>query len=75
VIGTTHNSDLTADEAQVDTKIAYDALAIQTCDTTFDPPADIGGLTLVPGVYCFRSAAHITGTLTLDAQGNTSPKI
>ena len=31
---------------------------------------DLGGLTLTPGVYCFSSSAQLTGTLTLDAQGN-----
>jgi len=31
---------------------------------------DLGGLTLSPGVYCFSSSAQLTGTLTLDAQGN-----
>ena len=33
---------------------------------------DLGGLTLVPGVYCFDSSAFLTGTLTLDAQGNSN---
>jgi hypothetical protein len=32
---------------------------------------DLGGLTLGPGVYCFSSSAGLTGTLTLDAHGNT----
>ena len=27
-------------------------------------------MTLTPGVYCFTSSAQLTGTLTLDAQGN-----
>ncbi len=30
---------------------------------------DLGGLTLVPGVYRFSSSAALTGQLTLDAQG------
>jgi type VI secretion system secreted protein VgrG len=29
-------------------------------------------LTLTPGVYCFNSSAQLTGTLTLDAQGNSA---
>jgi type VI secretion system secreted protein VgrG len=33
---------------------------------------DLGGLTLTPGVYCFSTSAQLTGTLTLDAQGNSS---
>jgi hypothetical protein len=27
-------------------------------------------MTLVPGVYCFDTSAQLTGTLTLNAQGN-----
>ncbi len=30
---------------------------------------NLGGLTLVPGVYRFNSSAVLTGQLTLDAQG------
>jgi hypothetical protein len=33
-------------------------------------PTDLGGLTLDPGVYEFSSSAAVTGTLTLDAEGN-----
>ena len=31
---------------------------------------DLGGLTLTPGVYFFSSSAGLTGTLTLNAQGD-----
>jgi type VI secretion system secreted protein VgrG len=31
---------------------------------------DLGGLTLVPGVYFFSSSAGLTGKLTLNAQGD-----
>jgi Ice-binding-like len=31
---------------------------------------NLGGLTLTPGVYHFDSSAALSGTLTLDAQGN-----
>lgn len=31
---------------------------------------DLGGLTLTPGVYFFASSAQLTGTLTLNDQGN-----
>ncbi|WP_420894553.1 ice-binding family protein [Streptomyces scopuliridis] len=34
------------------------------------PPANAGGLTLVPGVYTASSTLGLTGTLTLDAQGD-----
>ncbi len=35
---------------------------------------DLGGLTLTPGVYFFSSAAQLTGTLTLDAQGDSNAR-
>jgi type VI secretion system secreted protein VgrG len=31
---------------------------------------DLGGLTLTPNVYCFTTSAQLTGTLTLNLQGN-----
>jgi hypothetical protein len=31
---------------------------------------DLGGLTLLPGVYCFTSSATLGGQLTLDAKGD-----
>ncbi|MFJ1551146.1 ice-binding family protein [Streptomyces sp. NPDC088246] len=34
------------------------------------PPGDIGGLTLTPGVYSASSSLNLTGTVTLDAQGD-----
>ena len=34
---------------------------------------DLGGLTLTPGVYTFlTTSAQLTGTLKLDAQGNSN---
>lgn len=68
--GTTHATDEVAAQAQSDTTAAYIDLAGQVCTTTFDVPTDIGGLTLVPGVYCFASSAQLTGVLTLNAEGN-----
>jgi LPXTG-site transpeptidase (sortase) family protein len=68
--GTIHAADPVALQAQSDLTTAYNALASQTCNTTFTPPTDLGGLTLTPGVYCFGSSAGLTGKLTLNAQGN-----
>src|ERR1700685_462030 len=31
---------------------------------------NLGGETLIAGVYCFNSSAQLTGTLTLNGQGN-----
>jgi hypothetical protein len=55
--------------AQTDLTIAYNEAAGAPCGTDLTG-VDLGGLTLVPGVYCFSSSAQLTGTLTLDAQGN-----
>jgi hypothetical protein len=67
--GTIHINDAVAQQAQTDLTIAYNALAGQapTADLSGQ---DLGGLTLGPGVYRFTSTAQLTGTLTLDAQGD-----
>ena len=69
VNGSTHAGDATALQAQGDLVTAYDDLAGQACDTDLTAQ-DLGGLTLVPGVYCFSTSAQLTGTVTLDAQGD-----
>jgi LPXTG-site transpeptidase (sortase) family protein len=65
VLGTIHATDAVAQQAQIDTTTAYNDLAGQACDTNFIPPTDLGGMTLLPGVYCFGSSAALTGTVTL----------
>jgi len=55
--------------AQSDLTIAYNEAAGEACGTDLTG-TDLGGLTLVPGTYCFSSSASLTGTLTLDAQGD-----
>lgn len=66
---TIHAADAVAAQAQVDLTTAYNAIA--GTPTLVDLTGqDLGGLTLVPGVYGFTSSAQLTGTLTLDAQGN-----
>jgi hypothetical protein len=67
--GTIHASDAVAAQAQNDLTTAYNALAGQACSTNLTGQ-DLGGLTLTPGTYCFTSSAQLTGTLTLDAQGD-----
>ena len=67
--GTVHQTDSVALQAQNDATTSYNALGSQSCD--FDLTGqDLGGMTLVPGVYCFSSSAGLTGQLTLNAQGN-----
>lgn len=67
--GTIHAADATAAQAQSDLTIAYNAAAGVPCGTNLTGQ-DLGGLTLTPGVYCFDTSAQLTGTLTLDLQGN-----
>ncbi len=67
--GTLHSNDAVAQGAQTDLTTAYNALAGQACNTSLTGQ-DLGGLTLTSAVYCFSSSAQLTGTLTLDAQGN-----
>ena len=69
VTGTIHAANATSLAAQNSIVTAYNALAGQPCDVNLTG-IDLGGLTLTPGAYCFSSSAQLTGTLTLDAQGN-----
>ncbi len=69
VNGTIHAADAVAAQAQSDANTAYNSLAGQPCNTILTGQ-DLGGLTLTPGVYCFASAAQLTGILTLNGQGN-----
>jgi hypothetical protein len=48
---------------------AYNQAAGASCGTILTGQ-DLGGMKLIPGVYCFASAAQLTGILTLDAKGN-----
>ncbi|NGZ87945.1 ice-binding family protein [Duganella aceris] len=41
----------------------------RTCDVSSTGDIDLGGLTLVPGVYCYAGAISITGTVTLSGPG------
>jgi hypothetical protein len=69
--GTIHAADAVASQAQSDLTVAYNELAGLACPSGNDLTGqDLGGLTLVAGVYCFSSSAFLTGTLTLDAQGD-----
>jgi len=69
--GTLHAGDAVAQQAQADVTAAYNNLAGRACDTALTGQ-DLGGLTLMAGVYCFTSSAQLTGNLTLDAQGATN---
>jgi len=68
VTGATHVSDAVALQAKTDLTTAYNNAAGQSCTSTLS--GDLGGRTLVPGVYCYTSDAQLTGTLTLDGGGD-----
>ncbi len=71
VNGATHNNDAVAGQAQSDLTTAYDVAASQpvTAELTGQ---DLGSLVLTAGAYRFSSSAQLTGTVTLDAEGDPS---
>jgi type VI secretion system secreted protein VgrG len=66
---TTHAGDAVAALAQTDLTAAYNQAAA-LAPTQVLTGQDLGGKTLTAGVYFFSSSAQLTGTLTLDAQGD-----
>jgi type VI secretion system secreted protein VgrG len=68
VLGTIHNDDAVAMQAQADALNGYNVLAGMARTGTLTGQ-DLGGLTLDSGVYFFASSAQLTGQLTLDFQG------
>jgi hypothetical protein len=69
VNGTIHAADAVAAQAQNDLTNAYNFAAGETVTQDLTGQ-DLGGLTLLPGVYFFSSSAQLTGTLTLNNLGN-----
>src|ERR1700736_6600488 len=69
VNGATHAADAVAAQAQVDDTNAYNVLAGRPITTNLTGQ-DLGGKTLIAGVYGFNTSAQLTGTLTLNGQGN-----
>jgi len=68
--GTKHPGDATAATAQGDLTTAYNNAAGKAGGAAL--VADIGGLTLTPGVYKQSTALGITGNLTLDGGGDAN---
>ena len=66
--GSMHITDATAAQAQADLVTAYNDAAGRAATETV--AGDLGGRTLLAGVYRSASTIGITGDLTLNAQGN-----
>jgi hypothetical protein len=67
--GAIHAGDAVAAAAETDLTTAYNDAAGRAPDQNLTGQ-DLGGQTLTAGVYMFDSSAGLTGTLTLDGQGN-----
>ncbi len=66
--GTQHAADAVALQAQSDLTTAYNDAAGRTPATQVT--SDLGGQTLAPGVYKADAAMSLTGTVTLDGEGD-----
>jgi hypothetical protein len=67
--GTVFAGGTVAANAQSDLTTAYNTLGGLACGTNLTA-VDLGGKTLLPGVYCFNSSAQLTGALVLDANND-----
>ncbi len=67
-LGAMHVADAPALQAQNDLVTAYNSAAGQAPDDNV--AGDLGGLSLAPGVYNASSSIGLTGTLSLDAEGD-----
>jgi hypothetical protein len=65
--GVRHHADSVAVTAETNLVTAYND-ASQPCTTSYTG-VNLGGKTLVPGVYCQTTAPTLTGTLTLNGAG------
>jgi len=71
--GTIHLNDATAIQARADAVTAYNVVAGEAFTTDLTGQ-DLGGMTLTTGVYAFSATAHLLGTLTLDALGDSNAR-
>ena len=69
--GDNHWGDATTQQAKLDLATAYASAAGKTPTMLYGAIFDLGGLTLDGGVYNGISSFGITGTLILDAKGNS----
>jgi autotransporter-associated beta strand protein len=69
VAGSIHIGDALANQAHADASTAYEQVAGEPLTTDLSG-TNLSGLTLTPGVYHFATTAALTGTLTLNTQGD-----
>jgi type VI secretion system secreted protein VgrG len=74
VNGTIHDTDAVAMQAQIDALTAYNSLSAQTSTANLTG-MNLGGLTLIAGVYTFNSSALLNGALTINFQGLSNQNI
>jgi hypothetical protein len=68
-VGTQDIANGAALQARSDATTAYNNAAGETPFSSLPSPGDIGGQTLVPGIYRFSSSVGLTGTVTLNGGG------
>lgn len=73
VNGVIHDHDAVAAQAHADALTAYNTLAGEAFIADLSG-RDLGGLTLLPGVFYFSTSAQLTGTLTLMGNGNSNAR-
>jgi hypothetical protein len=72
VHGTIHTADTAAQVAQGDLTTAFNEAAGRTLAPIDVANADLGGMTLVPGLYKSTGTLALTGTVVLDARGDAN---
>lgn len=68
--GSIHAGGVVAAQAHADAAVTYLDLQGRTCDVTHPAVAQLGDLTLPPGVHCFPTSANVTGTLILSGNAD-----
>ena len=70
ITGVQNLGNAIAAQNQLDLTAAYNQLASMPCPPANFISANLGGTTKGPGVYCSATSLGITGTLTLDGNGD-----